>query len=229
MTTKQLFALFCLGIMLVATGCSNTGESTNVAVLVEIETSSEKNHLELSNELLMPNDQVEQIDEYEANLGAPSRVLLSKTPNKISSVYIWAELAAAKDYFDTQWFEKAKKEYGVIPALTWFDLPQDTQGAETLDTSNQATIAIVRVPPPWYAPRFLINRSMKSLIPEYADLQGLHHKYFSIADDDRVGGIYLWRDTSAALSFYNEAWHTRIEDRYGQPAQLDLFENTLSF
>ena len=84
-------------------------------------------------------------------------------------------------------------------------------------------VAVVKVPTPWYAPRFLVVSRMRDTIPTYDRLPGLAYKVFTIADTGEFGGIYLWRDAAAARAWYTLAWFRRVEETRGAPADLRLF------
>ncbi len=93
----------------------------------------------------------------------------------------------------------------------------------TLPAPGPAAVAVVRVPPPWYARDFLIRRRFVQAVGDYEQVPGLVRKYFTIAEDRRFGGIYLWRSRSDADVFYGPAWHRRVRDRYGVDADLAVF------
>src|SRR3954463_6535465 len=69
-------------------------------------------------------------------------------------------------------------------------------------SATSYAIGIVRIPAPWYAPRFLIARRFRAAVPAYEALPALVAKLFTITDDRRFGGIYLWRDRAAATAYY---------------------------
>jgi hypothetical protein len=60
--------------------------------------------------------------------------------------------------------------------------------------------------------------------PLYERLPGLTRKYFTISDDGKAGGIYLWASREAAAAFYNEGWRTRVLKIYGAPAEVSFFD-----
>ena len=86
-------------------------------------------------------------------------------------------------------------------------------------------VSIVRVEAPWWAPAFLIRNRFAASIPRYEQVSGLLRKFFILSEDRRLGGIYLWENRAAADAFYDEAWHADIVDRYGEPADLLIFES----
>jgi hypothetical protein len=74
---------------------------------------------------------------------------------------------------------------------------QPTTGAGY--ATGSAVAVIVKVPKPWYAPRFVVVAKMRDTIPQYQALPGLAFKAFSFAQaDGNFGGIYLWMDLTSA-------------------------------
>lgn len=111
---------------------------------------------------------------------------------------------------------------GLIAATATALLPAPSAAADT-----GPVMSVVKARTPWYAPRFLVRNRFEAAIPDYEVVPGLVRKYFTIADDGWLGGIYLWESRDAALAFYDDAWHQRIEDRYGVPAKLDVLSSPL--
>jgi heme-degrading monooxygenase HmoA len=88
-----------------------------------------------------------------------------------------------------------------------------------------AVVAIVRVPKPWYAPRFLAVSKMKDTLPQYEKLPGLNYKIFALAQaDGQFGGIYLWRDRTAAQNWFSPAWHERVLKERGYAAHVQFYK-----
>lgn len=89
---------------------------------------------------------------------------------------------------------------------------------------SQQTIGIVRVPIPWYAPRFVVRSRFRDAVPEYEAIPALDDKYYIISDDDRFGGIYVWRSRASAESYHSDAWRKGIRERRGADPHLLLFD-----
>jgi len=85
-------------------------------------------------------------------------------------------------------------------------------------------VAVVEIATPWYAPAFLVRGRMRDTAPLYASLPGLAFKYFSISEEDRFGGIYLWQTATAARAWFNEAWFANVLQTRGAPASVRYFE-----
>lgn len=84
---------------------------------------------------------------------------------------------------------------------------------------------IVKVPTPWYAPRFVVAGKMRDTIPQYEQLPGLDYKMFSFARaDGDFGGIYLWKTRAAADQWFNTAWFERVRKERGAEGNVRIFE-----
>jgi hypothetical protein len=88
-----------------------------------------------------------------------------------------------------------------------------------------AVMAVVKVPTPWYAPRFFVTSKMRQTMPQYEALPGLAFKAFSFAQaDGHFGGIYLWSDLASARAWFSPAWFERVARERGAPGEVRLFE-----
>lgn len=96
--------------------------------------------------------------------------------------------------------------------------------------AGMAPVAVVvKVPTPWYAPRFFVTGKMRDTIPQYQAIPGLNFKAFSFARNDRhYGGIYLWKDLAAARSWFTPQWFERVRQERGAPANVRAFEVLLA-
>jgi hypothetical protein len=107
--------------------------------------------------------------------------------------------------------------------------PTFTTPAETLPVTLATTpaayaVAIVRIPAPWYAPRFVIRRRFRAAVGDYEHVPGLVRKYFTISERGEFGGIYLWSSRAAANAFYSPAWRARVHERYGADADVVVLD-----
>jgi heme-degrading monooxygenase HmoA len=101
--------------------------------------------------------------------------------------------------------------------------------AQTSAPPPSPTVAVVRVPTPWYAPRALIVSKMRDTVPQYAQLPGLAFKAFSIERASReFGGLYYWRDAEAAKAWFNAEWFERVKKERGVEGRVALYEAPLS-
>jgi hypothetical protein len=92
-------------------------------------------------------------------------------------------------------------------------------------TADAPVLAIVKVPKPWYAPRFVVTGKMRDTMPQYAALPGLAFKAFSFAQaDGAFGGLYLWKDAASARAWFSPAWFERVQRERGVTAQVRLMQ-----
>jgi len=90
-------------------------------------------------------------------------------------------------------------------------------------------VAIVRVEKPWYAPRALVVGKMRDTVPQYAALPGLTFKAFSFErESGDYGGLYFWRDATAAQAWFNAAWFERVKKERGVDGRVALYDAPLS-
>jgi hypothetical protein len=91
--------------------------------------------------------------------------------------------------------------------------------------ANTPLAVVVKVPTPWYAPRFFVTRKMRDTIPEHQTIPGLNLKAFSFAGaDGHYGGTYRWKDEASANAWFTPAWRDRFLKEHGQPARLEWFD-----
>jgi heme-degrading monooxygenase HmoA len=91
------------------------------------------------------------------------------------------------------------------------------------------TVAVVRVPTPWYAPRALVVSKMRDTMPLYAQTPGLAFKAFSIERASKeFGGLYYWHDADAAKAWFNSAWFERVKKERGVEGRVSLYDAPLS-
>jgi hypothetical protein len=83
---------------------------------------------------------------------------------------------------------------------------------------------LVAVPVPKGMPRAQLEALFRQSVPEYAKLPGLVRKYYTIGDDGRAGGLYLWSSRASAEAWYNEAWKADVQRRWGAPAAVSYFD-----
>lgn len=92
-------------------------------------------------------------------------------------------------------------------------------------TLRTPVLVIVKVPKPWYAPRFMVVSKMRDTMSEYAALPGLTFKAFSFAQaDGAYGGLYLWTDLSSAGAWFSPAWFDRVKRERGATAQVRFLQ-----
>ena len=118
----------------------------------------------------------------------------------------------------------------VAASLSSFGAPASARQALGEGLAANAPVAVVvKVPTPWYAPRFFVTRKMRDTIPQYQAIPGLSFKAFSFARaDGHYGGIYLWKDLAATRAWFTPQWFERVRQERGAPADVRVFEVLLA-
>jgi len=96
--------------------------------------------------------------------------------------------------------------------------------ASAAPASAQQVASLVAIPVPPGVERAQLVQLFEASQPQYRQIPGLIRKYYTVGDDKRAGGIYLWRDRAAAEAFYSDAWKAGVLKRWGQPASVSYFE-----
>ncbi len=94
----------------------------------------------------------------------------------------------------------------------------------TLPAPETRAVVVVRVPAPWWAPRFAITSKFVDAIPEYAVAPGLAYKAFTVGEDGRFGGVYLWDSRSVAEGWFDEKWHARVRNVRGVDGEVRVLD-----
>ena len=113
----------------------------------------------------------------------------------------------------------------LMVCLLWTAASTRPARAEEMHAPHARAVSIVQVPAPWWAPHFLIRSRFEASLPRYRAVPGLLRKFYILSPDGQLGGIYLWESRAAADAFYDDAWHADIQERYGQPANLLVFDS----
>ncbi len=96
----------------------------------------------------------------------------------------------------------------------------------TLATAAAANpVAVtVNIPVPAQLPRAQLLAAFDASQPEFRAMPGLIRKYYSIGDDNRAGGLYLWSSRAAAEAHFSAAWQAAVVKRWGSPAALAYYD-----
>jgi hypothetical protein len=118
----------------------------------------------------------------------------------------------------------------VVAALTAsgaMSVPDTAHAQE--QAGSTPTVVIVRVPTPWYAPRFLVTSRMRGSLVEYSNLAGLAFKAYSFErGSGDYGGIYLWKNTEMPQNWFNKEWFDRVRRERGADAYVRMFPAPIS-
>jgi heme-degrading monooxygenase HmoA len=103
-------------------------------------------------------------------------------------------------------------------------LPRAQELPITLPAEEHRALVVVRVPSPWWAADFLITGRFIDTLPEYARAPGLEQKAYTLTDDHRFGGVYLWESRAAAEHWFDEAWHARVRKQRGVEGDVRILD-----
>lgn len=93
----------------------------------------------------------------------------------------------------------------------------------------EPVVVVVRVPTPRFAPRWLVERKMRSTIDLYGSLPGLTYKIFTIeSQSGDFGGIYHWVNRGAADAWFDDAWFERVRTERGSEPDVRFFPAPLT-
>jgi hypothetical protein len=83
---------------------------------------------------------------------------------------------------------------------------------------------VVSIPIPRGITREQAVAAMQKTVPQYQALPGLTRKYFTISDDGKFGGIYLWSSRAAAQAWFSDAWRAKAAATYGAAPEVTYFD-----
>ncbi|MBJ7254914.1 MAG: hypothetical protein JHD25_09060 [Sphingomonadaceae bacterium] len=87
-----------------------------------------------------------------------------------------------------------------------------------------ATLVVVKTPPG--VSREMIEAGFVKAVPVYEKIPGLLRKYFTV-NDAGFGGMYLWKNRSAANAWYSSEWRARVKATYGVEPEVTYFDSPL--
>lgn len=61
------------------------------------------------------------------------------------------------------------------------------------------------------------------IAPGFGEIEGLISKHFIWNENGTAGGVYQWKDISAAKAFYQGPWLDGIVERYGAYPEIEYF------
>jgi heme-degrading monooxygenase HmoA len=171
------------------------------------------------------------IPQYEATPGLSFKAFsLARADGRFGGVYLWKSLDAARAWFNPAWFERVEKERGAQAQVQFYEVPvaiDNTPGGTPQDSDSSAVATVVTVAIPAGVARTRVVEEFQAAIPVYRKVPGLLRKYFILTDDNRFGGIYLWKDQASAQLWFSDAWQDGVRKRYGSDASLEWFDTPI--
>lgn len=102
-------------------------------------------------------------------------------------------------------------------------LTLSTQALAQENTASSPVATLVTIKTPAGISRPMLEAEFKRAVPVYEKIPGLIRKYF-IADADRFGGVYLWKDRASAQAWYSAAWRAKAKALYGREPDVSWFD-----
>jgi heme-degrading monooxygenase HmoA len=167
------------------------------------------------------------IPQYAAIAGLDYKIYtLTRADKQFGGVYLWQDRQAAEAWFNPAWFERVRKEREVEPEVRTLEVPVaiDNQVAGAPPPGADAVATYVSLPVPPGIDRARLLAEFNAAVPTYQKVPGLLRKYFTVGDDGRFGGIYLWVTAASAEAWFSPAWHERVRKTYGTDAVIEWFD-----
>lgn len=168
------------------------------------------------------------VPEYEAVPGlAFKSYSFARADGAFGGLYLWKDLPAARAWFGPAWFERVQRERGVAGQVRFFEVPvavDNTPGGTPRQLHAGAVGTLVSLPIPAGVGRDRLLAEFQAALPTYRQVPGLLVKAFTISDDGRFGGLYLWQDAASAERWFNAAWQQRARERYGAEPRIEWFD-----
>jgi hypothetical protein len=133
---------------------------------------------------------------------------------------LWRTRGEAVAFYDGGWRARARERLGGDAELLVLDAPVLIDKGAPL--ASESVLAVVQIPLPWYAPRFFVVNEIRKAVPRYQTTAGLERKYFTLSDDRRFGGVYVWDRRASADAYYDEAWYANVRKTRGADADVTM-------
>lgn len=163
------------------------------------------------------------VPEYEAVPGLRTKYFFISDRKTYGGVYLFTDRASADAYLESPLLAAISAKATGQRTLTRFEIPLAIDGPAAGNpdlAKGKAVVRIVRITPPAGAPRETILAGFEQAAPAYSKAPGLVHKWFSIGEDGRFGGIYLFANKAAADAWFSPAWHSRVKETYGVDGEV---------
>lgn len=98
-------------------------------------------------------------------------------------------------------------------------------GAQSTPPASAGPVAVVvniQIPPGFTREKAVA--AMQKTVPQYQALPGLARKYFTLSDDGKFGGIYLWKSRAEAQAWFSDAWRAKVTATYGTAPEVTYFD-----
>jgi hypothetical protein len=97
-------------------------------------------------------------------------------------------------------------------------------GEPAPNASSGPVAVVVTIPIPAGTSRDKVLAGMQISIPQYQAIPGLARKYYTLSEDGKFGGIYLWRNRADAQAWFSDAWRAKSTATYGVAPEVRYFD-----
>jgi len=113
----------------------------------------------------------------------------------------------------------------LLATLSAFSVLSLTAPAQA-EPADQPVATLVVVQTPAGLSRAMIDAGFEKAAPTYRQVPGLLRKYFTV-NETGFGGVYLWKNRTAAEAWFSPAWRARAKATYGNEPLLTWFDSPL--
>jgi hypothetical protein len=163
------------------------------------------------------------IPDFRGRPGLRTKYFYTTSQHTRGGIYLWNDKAAADDYLQSGYFKALAAQSKGRLDIERYEIPVAINGpaaGSPAAAQGKAVVRIVRIAPPPGVTRTMILAGFDQAAPSYEKVPGLVHKWFSIGEDGRFGGIYLFESNAAADAWFNAAWHERVRKTYGADGDI---------
>ena len=171
------------------------------------------------------------IDLYRSIPGLAYKVFTFETASgDFGGMYYWTSRAEANAWFNDEWFDRVRRERGSEPYVRLFSAPltiDNVDGGTPAAQNGSHVVTLVEIPIPEGVTAELLHAGFAGAEAEYRAVPGLLRKHFIISDTGTFGGVYVWDSVRSANAWFDDAWKTRVLERYGKPAVVERFDSPI--
>lgn len=159
---------------------------------------------------------------YRSVPGLLRKYYIISDDGEFGGVYLWESRSKAEAWYGDSvvWHADVSKRSGEQAQIEYFQVQFDVTGqGQSSSSATDRVVSVVKFPavPGTDCFQFtadVVAASAPQVVP------GLIRRYFNIADDGRLGGIYLWDSWNSAKAYHSDDWSARIVRIYGSPAEV---------
>jgi hypothetical protein len=70
-----------------------------------------------------------------------------------------------------------------------------------------------------------VYQAIEASIPYYQSVPGLLCKAFTLSEDNKIGGAYLFESQAAAEAHFDEKWYERVRRTYNVEGEVLFFDS----